>query len=244
MNSHCCRTILATVFSALVWYGCDDDGPVDPPPPAPGLTVYVVSELPNDTLKFFAGDSVYFAVKIIVADEHGLAYPGQVVHVALSDPGLGYLEFVDPQLRDTTNSLGRVNCFFHSYARAGEQTITASAGGFAENSIVTIIEVERPNSGFVLASNRPHDTIYIAPDSVLIVNFEARFVDANGNPRTEFDGMFISSSATGGHLERFTALSNGQATSTWTFHDEYGTYQARIFGNWLDPFTMLPDTSG
>ncbi|MBL0063322.1 MAG: hypothetical protein IPP40_18025 [bacterium] len=56
--------------------------------------------------------------------------------------------------------------------------------------------------------------------------------------------MFISSSATGGHLERFSVISNGQATSTWSFYNEYGTFQARIFGNWLDPFTILLDTTG
>ena len=242
MYSRIAWTLFAATFAALLWFGCDDED--EPEPPPHGLpTVQIVPEIHNDTLRFFTEDSVYFAITIIVINSQGRAYPGQKVDITLSDPSLGVLEYVDPLLRDTSNALGRVNCRFYAHAQAGEQTITASAGGLVDTLAMTLIEVARPLSGFTLTSDRPHDTIYVAPDSELVIHFTAYFADGSGNPRTEFNGMFISSSATGGQLERFTVFANGLSTSTWSFLNQYGTFQARIFGNWLDPFTMLPDTT-
>jgi len=243
MKKRIAWTLCAAFVSALAWYGCDNNEPVDPHPRSPELSVQIVSEVPNDTLGYFENDSVYFSVIILVADQYGRPYPGQLVAITLFDSNLGYIEFADPDLRDTTNSLGRVALFYHSYARSGTQIITASAAGYSDTRVIAFVEVARPE-GFTLYSDRPHGTIYVAPDSVLAVNLSARFADVNGNPRSDFDGMFISSSATGGLLERFSVIANGEATSTWTFLNEYGTFQARIFGNWLDPFTLLPDTSG
>ncbi len=236
--------LLAALLAATLWFGCEDEGKIIERPPYPYYSPQIVTELPNDTLRFFAEDSVMIWVTVIVTDGYGRAFPGQAVDISLSDPSLGVIEYTDYDLLDTTNALGRVNMLFHSFAIAGEQIITATVSGIVTKDTLTAIEVPRPLSGFTLASDRPHDTIYVAPDSELVIHFTANFFDADANPVSDYDGIFISSSATGGQLERFSVISNGQATSTWSFHNEYGPFQARIFGNWLDPFTILPDTTG
>jgi len=238
---------LAALLTAALWFGCDDDpGPcADCPGPRPDIESLQIAtiEAPNDTFWYFDEDSAAIRVIVIATGYDGLVVPGVQVDIGLSNAQLGYVEFTDPELRDTTDATGRVNILYHSYATAGTQIITASAGGRTASRTLTLVEVERPE-GFILHSDRPHDTVYVAPDSLLEIHFSAAFIDGDGNPRPEFDGMFISSSATGGILERFSVIANGQTTSTWTFHNEYGPFQARIFGMTLDPFTILPDTTG
>ncbi|MBL0063323.1 MAG: hypothetical protein IPP40_18030 [bacterium] len=150
--------LLAALVAATLWFGCDIERMADPHSPNGVGSVQVVSELPNEALRFFTDDTVGFTVTVIVLDNHGQPFPYLQVDISLSDPYLGVIEYFD-LLQDTTNSVGRINCYFRTFAHSGEQVITATAGGRTDSMPITMIEVPRPLSGFTLASDRPHDRL-------------------------------------------------------------------------------------
>ena len=68
-------------------------------------------------------------LRVIVNDENGNVIPNIRVAIALSNPQLGFVEYTDPELRDTTNAFGRVNMVFTAIGTAGNNVISATAVG-------------------------------------------------------------------------------------------------------------------
>ena len=81
-----------------------------------------------DTLYYLPGDSASTTVTVIVTDYSGNVAPGVRVGIALANPQIRILEFLDTELRDTTNDLGRVEMMYYCYGSPGMNIITATAG--------------------------------------------------------------------------------------------------------------------
>ena len=89
------------------------------------------------------GDSLSTAITIVATGGYDdRPIPGVRVEVALANSSIGMIEYVDPLLADTTNSLGRANLIFHSYALAGDQIISAHAFGSMATATLTIREFD------------------------------------------------------------------------------------------------------
>jgi hypothetical protein len=120
------KSFLFMGLGIIIAFGCDDEFPPDPPPP---YWVGVVSIcLGTDTLRFLPGDSASTTVTVIVSDDCFNLIQGQKINVSLDSPELGYLEFLDTDLRDTTNAQGRVDLLFTTIGTAGDMIFTATAG--------------------------------------------------------------------------------------------------------------------
>jgi hypothetical protein len=93
-----------------------------------------------DTLQIVPGDTATTPVTIIVTDQVGRIMPERVVSVSLSDPALGFLEYVNTSLGDTTNEFGRVELLFVCQNRVGVNTICAVCEGIsAEPHMIVIL---------------------------------------------------------------------------------------------------------
>ena len=191
-----------------------------------------------DTLRYLPGDSASTPVVVIVTTMDGNVMEGVKVAVALANPLIGILEFVDTDLRDTTNALGRVDLIYRSYATPGTNYVAAAAGG---HSAIDSIVVEPAELVICDVS------ITISPDSVFgqqeddSVFVTACLVDCD---HTGIEGISLSFSANGGH---FTPLPptgpDGCAETVWIppnepgwwclyFHDQDGLDSACV---WVEP---------
>ncbi|MCB1059842.1 MAG: hypothetical protein KDB65_06415 [Calditrichaeota bacterium] len=169
MKTRIAWTLFAASLAALLWLGCDDeDYRRETPPRSPVESIQIVTGTTNDplvttdTLWFAPGDSASTTVTVIVTDYYGHAVAGMKVDLSLANASLGVIEYVDETLRDTTNSVGRVNAVFRSYAQAGDQIITATAGGATSNRVLVI----RPRSQGIRDGNFGEYCIYVATDSI------------------------------------------------------------------------------
>lgn len=102
-------------------------------PPEPGaISILVV----NDTLRFVLGDTASTSVAVILIDQEGHTIPGRRVNMSLSNPSIGFLQFMDPMLMDTTNEQGRINLRFSAWAYGTTQIIAANGDVSAMKPVV------------------------------------------------------------------------------------------------------------
>lgn len=135
--------LLTAFFAATLWFGCDDDRMAPPPDGTdPDGSIQIVTGTPNDTLYFLHGNQATTEVIVILTDDRGLAIAGVDVDIALYDSSLGYIEYLDDELRDTTNSLGRVNMVYHSIGIEGNELISASREGQTAQRVLVVREFD------------------------------------------------------------------------------------------------------
>lgn len=103
------------------------------PPPVGQVQILV-----TDTVRFVSGDTAAAPVTVIVSSQGGGALPHRRVEVTLSDSSIAFLEYVDPQLQDTTNEYGRVQLYYHAWAFGFNQIIAACEGVVDTANVVTI----------------------------------------------------------------------------------------------------------
>ncbi|MCB1059149.1 MAG: hypothetical protein KDB65_02865 [Calditrichaeota bacterium] len=182
-------------------------------------SVQILTGVRNDTLAFLPNDSASTNVTVIVTDTRGLAMPNQKVNIALLDNDLGSIEFVDTDLKDTTNALGRVNCVFRVYNEAGNQVISATAGGVtAQVSIAVRQADEEINSVTMIVTPEEVEASELADDSARI---DLRIVDS-GNRGVP--NVSLNLTATGGLLVYPPVTDSTGRTTTWWYNN-------RQFGN-------------
>ena len=128
-------------------------------------SVQILTGVRNDTLAFLPNDSASTNVTVIVTDTRGLAMPNQKVNIALLDNDLGSIEFVDTDLKDTTNALGRVNCVFRVYNEAGNQVISATAGGVTAQVSIAVRQADEEIN--LRKHLELHDRLRIGPKAQL-----------------------------------------------------------------------------
>lgn len=129
------RILLGMLFGLGIVIGCDEDEPE--PKPYVQYVKSISMMLGADTLWFTPGDSVSMTITIIVSDYDDYPVAGKKVSLGLSNPQLGYIEFLDPDLRDTTNAMGAVDLLYTAIGTPGDCIIYASTEGGYPNYICT-----------------------------------------------------------------------------------------------------------
>jgi len=187
-------------------------------------SIQIVTGAINDTLEFLPADSASTPVTIIVSGLDGLVLPDVQVNIALANANLGAIEFVDGTRRDTTDATGRVNAIFRTYARAGDQIITATAGGKSASRTLFIREQDDAISGLTLvitpknleASPSVEDSAMIA---VTITDAANRGV-AN---------VALSLRASGGRLVIPSVTDSTGRTTTWWYNNrQFGEFTITV----------------
>ncbi|MBU1920608.1 hypothetical protein KKG66_07165, partial [bacterium] len=129
--------------------GCDNDTPSTdetcPPQWLNSITMYV----PEDTLWIPPGDSASTNLAVIVADGNGDVLEGVRVNLSLSNPQLGFVEFIDPDLRDTTNAQGRVEMRYTAVGLSGEVVFSATAGNVGARDTIVCIAIGTVSVGAI-----------------------------------------------------------------------------------------------
>jgi len=215
--------VLAMLLSGV---GCDEKssgGGDNNNGTTPG-SVQIVLGTVNDTLRFLPGDSASTAVTVIVSDQQGRALPGVKVSLALDDANLGYLEWADDNLRDTTNSLGRVNATFRTYARAGAQIISATVGSLTDTRVLTILQAANSICFLnMVVADTLLDANPVVEDSTQIIltitDCEYRGVE----------GVSLDLRANGGRLiPPAPTDSTGRTTTWWYNNGQFGQFTITI----------------
>ncbi|MBK6765913.1 MAG: hypothetical protein IPG71_06160 [bacterium] len=215
--------VLAMLLSGV---GCDEKssgGGDNNNGTTPG-SVQIVLGTVNDTLRFLPGDSASTVVTVIVSDQQGRALPGVKVDLSLADANLGYIEWADDNLRDTTNSLGRVNATFRTYARAGAQIISATVGGLTENRVLTILQAANSICFLnMVVADTLLDANPVVEDSTQVI-LTITDCDYNGVP-----GVSLDLRANGGRLTPPLPTDSTGRTTTWWFNNgQFGTFTISI----------------
>jgi hypothetical protein len=101
------------------------------------LPVGQVRILAPDTLMLIPGDTARAPVTIIVSGQDGLVLPGRIVNVALMNPAIAFLEYVNPQLGDTTDDLGRLQMLYNVFDVGLNWIIATCEGVSGTDSILS-----------------------------------------------------------------------------------------------------------
>jgi hypothetical protein len=227
------KSFLLLGVVVLVGLGCkeyctDCGGWPRPDPPEVGE---ITIDIGQDTLRFLPGDSVSTPITIIVSDQYGNVLPWVKVSIALSNPQLGFIEYADTELRDTTNALGRVNLIFTAIGTAGDNVLSATTGGITRTREIFIRQQEI-DIGSISVTADP-DTVYLVPGDTVATQVCVGIQDISGNPIV---GLTLPFAATGGRLAPLPATNElGQACTDWYFNDdtETGVYCFTIHLNQL-----------
>lgn len=130
------RSLIIALFAAWLFIiGCDNEGSdpattLEPMAWLNSVEVYI----PEDTLWFTQGDSARTNFAVIVTDGDGIVMEGVRVNVTLGNPHCGFIDFLNTNLRDTTNAQGRVEMRYTAVGIAGDVTISATAGGVGDHA--------------------------------------------------------------------------------------------------------------
>ncbi len=187
-------------------------------------SIQIVTGAINDTLEFLPADSASTTVTIIVSDDNGNVMRDVKVDISLANANLGVIEYVDTDRRDTTDAVGRVNAVFRTFARAGDQIITASAGGRTATRTLFIREQDDAINGLTLvitpkqleASPSVEDSAQI---SVTITDAANRGVR----------NVALTLRASGGRLVIPSVTDSTGKTSTWWYNNrQFGEFTITV----------------
>ncbi len=194
--------------------------------------------LGDDTLEYLPGDSASTTVSIIVRDRQGLVQPGIKVAIALANPQLGLIEFVDTGLRDTTNQLGRVECIYRSYAQPGDNIINAASGGVNTTAAIVIRQAVNVVCQLNLVVDR--DNLLVADNSEDSVGVEVRITNCTG---AGIPNINLDLHASLGRFTPFPATdASGRARTYWFSNGQYGLAQLSVSAaNLTDTVTVQVD---
>ncbi len=216
--------LLAAIAVLLSGVGCDEKSTGTNQTGRTVGSIQIVLGTVNDTLRFLPGDSASTSVTIIVSDDQGRALAGQKVNVSLSNNNLGYIEWADTDLQDTTNSVGRVNATFRTYARAGNQIISASTGGLTDNAILAILPASNVvcNVSMTIADTLLEANQYVEDSTRVVLTLTD--CDARG-----IAGVSLDLRATGGRMMVPPPTDDGGRTETyWYNNGQFGTFTISV----------------
>jgi hypothetical protein len=201
----------------IVVVGCDYESDLDQPPSPPWWSPL---SLGIDTLYFLPVDSASTTVTIIVSDQDGNVMQGVKVNVSLDNPELGYLEFLDTDLRDTTNAQGRVDLLFTAIGTVGDMVFTATAGDIVQTRALAIREFEL--LAVSLQITMTPDSIVAAQGDTVSTEICVLVMDPDGNG---IEGISIPISTQGGRLQPLPATNNsGRACTDWILEATQGDH--------------------
>jgi hypothetical protein len=124
--------ITATLLVGLfcLW-GCETKSPSVSPGTLCFWDLIPQIHMDADTLEMLPGDSVSCNGWVEVRDPDGTTRPNVRIRLSLERP-YGFIEFVDPHRRDTTDADGRVYFRFVAYNEVGSNTVIASVANIRD----------------------------------------------------------------------------------------------------------------
>lgn len=207
------------VLAGMLWFvvGCSDKD--EKPYTEEPYLGNVIIQMSADTVDCWQGDTVSVDGFVLVTDGYGAVLPGAKITFWLSE-SFGVIEFPDTSLRDTTDTLGRVDFRFILIGAApATQIITATVW-----SRSTQWQLVFGQSVGMLEAR-----IYLEP-AVIHLGFgdscrvTIRVTDADNNPPRCF-GFNLPVNISGGEIESFPAVdSSGTTRSWWQLPHIPGTY--------------------
>jgi hypothetical protein len=226
---------LGILCCILIGWGCDEESTMCSDcdwDPGPGL---ITLSIGTDTLRFLPGDSASTHLTIIASDLNEIVMGGVSTQLHLSNPQLGFIEFLDPELRDTTNAQGRVNLLFTAIGTSGDIVFTATAGGISTSRTLAI----RQQPTIISIFNFIQDTVDLdsEQDSVRL-DLEATITYSDGTPVVNYRPLarlIIS----GGRLTPLVmSLTDSSGHSVgyfwWFTNDEFGEFEFCVESQYPD----------
>jgi hypothetical protein len=170
-----------------------------------------------DTVDFFPGDSATVQGFVVVKDTRGISKPGVKISISLT-PVLGYIAYVDPNLRDTTDANGLVHFLFKSYGQSGQTVVTATAPGDHTDS-KTIVVRSAPSRIATLSLTLDRRLLEVIPsleDSVIV------YLTLADSSHAGIPNYHVILSATGGRYRQPNATdSTGRAVTMWYSNHQF-----------------------
>ncbi len=178
MKQYCTLILLPLFLCLFLAIGCEEeDGKIVEPPYYWIWNVQVL--LGTDTLYYLPGDSASTIVIVIVTDQSGNVVPHVRVGIALANPQVGILEFLDEELRDTTNSFGQVRLAYTCLATPGMNIVSATASGRTDMDSIAALPLQGAAS---LVFSFSRDSIFYEHDLNDSVRVGLCIRDALNNP--------------------------------------------------------------
>jgi hypothetical protein len=198
-----------------------------------------------DTLRYLPGDSASTTVTVIVTSREGTVMKGQKVNLSLANPALGFIEFQNTSLVDTTDDFGRVNLLYTSVGTPGANVIIAVSGGVSAVKPVVALEATDVVCELNLVLSR--DQLQTSSNIEDTVTVQVSISDCNHNAIV---GVTIRMEATGGRLSPpLPTDSAGTARTIWYSNNQFGNFIIRArAGGLIDSQSVhvdsLPDIRG
>ncbi len=176
--------------------------------------------LGTDTLRYLPGDSASTAVTVIVTSRMGTVMLGQKVNMSLANPALGFIQYQNTALVDTTDAQGRVNLLYTSIGQPGLNTVMATTGGVSQSVPIVAVPASEIVCELRLVVARNHlQTSLNVEDTTMV---EVRISDCEHNAIV---GVSVQLSATGGRLSPLLPTdSAGTARTTWYSNGQFGLF--------------------
>ncbi|MBU0691800.1 hypothetical protein KKG66_04365 [bacterium] len=172
----------------------------------------------TDTLRFLPGDSASTTITVIVSDQQGNVMEGQRVALSLSNPQLGFIEFLDTELRDTTNAQGRVDLLFTAIGTPGDNDFTATVGNVTATRHLAIREQSVLVGSLTLTVTPKRLQAAVGQEAVSDVK-----VVVADNQGVAIPNLSVPVSCTMGRLAPLPATNDsGIARTKWFSNDQFG----------------------
>lgn len=212
------QVLLVLILSVIVIaVSCKDDNSTQPQATSFQITILVG----EDTLHYLPGDSASTTVTVILFDLEGDVVPAHRVEMSVTNSQLGFLEYLNPQLRDTSDAYGRIHMLYYSVGSPGLNIITATCDHVSNYArIIALTTFDDPQELLVMVTS---DTVhYLSTDSTEVL---VRVTDYDHSPVVgELIPLVISAGRIGGSI--ITDSTGEGSTWYWPPH-ETGVYWIR-----------------
>ena len=210
--------LLLLAFLMVFAFGCTEKTGSGNDGGGSGIVGNVQILMGSDTIRYLPGDSASTTVTVIVTDQAGNVMPGVRVGVALGNPQIGIIEFLDTGLRDTTNAIGQVPMAYRSYATPGLNIISAVAGG--RSDVDSVFAEEARDVVCLLTLTTSREFVYTSTSSQDCVTVNIAVSDCNHNG---IANVSIPISATNGEVAPPPPTDQlGHTSTTWYLRAPFG----------------------
>ncbi len=209
--------LLLLAFLMVFAFGCQKKSTSNDPGSGVGQITILLG---TDTLRYLPGDSASTAVTVIVTSRQGTVMSGERVQMSLANPALGFIQYQNTSLVDTTDSQGRVNLLYTSIGQPGANVITGTAGGTSQAANIVAVPATDIvcELSLVVARNQMQTTRSVEDTTTVLV----RISDCEHNAIV---GVNVTLSATGGRTSPLpTTDSAGTARTTWYSNGQFGEF--------------------
>jgi hypothetical protein len=217
----------------LLWViGCDDKVPPWLPGGECGGLISPHIMMDADTLNFLQADTAVCNGWVEVKNGCGDPVPGIRVSLSL-ERNFGFLDFLNMQLRDTTDETGRVYFRFSSFGQSGSNTIIAAISNIHDTWPIYVAPASwRPACAMVRVTP---DHLVVSPGVEDSAHVEVTLQKMDST-HAGIPGITLSIEADGGRLRAFPPTDSAGHTDSWW-------YSGGLIGT-VCFYTRLPSCNG